>query len=109
MNFKVQGALLDGIHTDFIVALFENTIFIIVTQNSKLGTFYLYKPECLSTDDQGYDIKVLFGCEDENLTAGVASLLRALNIDRRVIICLMLENSNFRTIRAIQEIISNLI
>ncbi|XP_025406850.1 proteasome assembly chaperone 3-like [Sipha flava] len=109
MNFKSVAALLDGVHTDFTVSVFEDIIFIVITQNSKLGTLYLFKPECLSSKDQGYDIKALFGREDDNLTSHIVSLMLALNVDRRAIVSLMLSNTSFRTIRAIQEVLSSMI
>lgn len=54
-------------------------------------------------------VRALFGREDDIITSSVTSLMRALNIDRRAIISLMLDNTNFRTIRAIQEVLSQLI
>ncbi|VVC33391.1 Proteasome assembly chaperone 3 [Cinara cedri] len=108
MVFKNTAALLDGVNTEFIVSIFEDTIFIVITQNSKLGTLYLFKPEC--SKDQEYDLQVLFGREDDNLTSMVVSLMRAINIDRRAIISLMLDNTyTIRTIRAIEEVLSKLI
>jgi len=109
MNFKTVGALLDGVHTDFIVSIFEDSIFIVITQNSKLGTLYLFKPECLMSDTEGYELQTLFGREDDNLTSLVASLMRALKVDRRAIISLMLDNTSLRVVRAIQEVLLSLI
>jgi len=109
MKFKTVAALLDGVHTDFVVSVFEDTIFIVVTQNSKLGTLYLIKPDCYSSEDQGYDITVLFGRDDNTQTSNIVSLMRALKVDCRTIISLMLNNTNFRTLRAVQQVLSNLI
>lgn len=54
-------------------------------------------------------VRALFGREDDNISSSVVSLLRALNIDRKTIISLMLDSTNFKTIRAIQEVLSTLI
>ncbi|CAH1720938.1 unnamed protein product [Aphis gossypii] len=109
MNFKTVAALLDGVHTDFVVSVFEDTIFIAITQNSKLGTLYLVKPDFNSPEDQAYDIKALFGRDDDKQTSSIVSLMRGLNIECRTIISLMIENINFRTLRAIQQVLSTLI
>jgi hypothetical protein len=109
MKFKTVAALLDGVHTDFVVSVFEDTTFIAVTQNSKLGTLYLVKQDCSTLEEQGYDIKVLFGREDDNQTSSIISLMRALNVNSRTIISLMIENTNFRTLRAVQQVLSTLI
>lgn len=53
--------------------------------------------------------RVLFGRDDDNLSPSVVSLMRQLDIDRRAFVSLMLVNTNFRTIRAIQEVLSSLI
>lgn len=106
MSFRISAALLDGVHTDFVVSVFEDTIFIVVTQNSKVGTFYLFSPE-LSSDDLGYNLQVLFGRDDDSVSSSVVSLMRKLDVDRRTIISLMLvDSSNFRTLRAVQKILS---
>ncbi|XP_008181392.1 uncharacterized protein LOC103308918 [Acyrthosiphon pisum] len=109
MKFKTVAALLDGVHTDFVASVFEDTTFIAVTQNSKLGTLYLVKPESCTLEEQGYDIKVLFGREDDNQTSSIVSLMRALNVNSKTIISLMIENTNFRTLRAVQQVLSTLI
>jgi len=108
MKFKTVAALLDGVHTDFVVSVFEDTIFIAITQNSKLGTLYLVKPDCYSSEDQGYDIKVLFGVDNDTQTSSIVSLMRGLNIDCKTIISLMINNNNFRTLRAIEQVLSSL-
>ncbi|XP_015367359.1 PREDICTED: uncharacterized protein LOC107164156 [Diuraphis noxia] len=109
MKFKTVAALLDGVHTDFVVSVFEDTTFIAITQNSKLGTLHLVKPNCYSLEEQVYDIKVLFGREDDNQISSIVSLMRALNINSNTIISLMIENTNFRTLRAVQQVLSTLI
>lgn len=53
--------------------------------------------------------RVLFGREDDDLTASIVSLMRALNIDRRTFVSLMINDKSFRTLRAIQEVLSSLI
>ncbi|KAL4112160.1 hypothetical protein QTP88_015998 [Uroleucon formosanum] len=109
MKFKIVAALLDGVHTDFVASVFENTTFIAVTQNSKLGTLYQVNPDCGTFDEQGYNIKVLFGREDDNQTSSIISLMRALNVNNKTIISLMIDNTNFRTLRAVQQVLSTLI
>lgn len=53
--------------------------------------------------------RAIFGREDENLTASVVSLIRALDVNCRTIVSLMLDNTSFRTIRAIREVLSSMI
>lgn len=54
-------------------------------------------------------LRVLFGRDDDNQTSSIVSLMRALNVNSRTIISLMIENTNFRTLRAVQQVLSTLI
>jgi len=54
-------------------------------------------------------LRVLFGREDDILISSIVSLMRALNINSNTIISLMIENTNFRTLRAVQQVLSTLI
>lgn len=54
-------------------------------------------------------LRALFGRDDDHVNTCVVNLMRALNVDRRAIVSLMLDNTSFRTIRAIQEVLSHLI
>jgi len=54
-------------------------------------------------------LRVLFGREDDNQTSSIVSLMRALNVNSRTIVSLMIENTNFRTLRAVQQVLSTLI
>jgi len=54
-------------------------------------------------------LRVLFGRDDDYQISSIVSLMRALNVNSRTIISLMIENTNFRTLRAVQQVLSTLI
>lgn len=67
-KIKTIGALINGVHTDIVIADYENMLLVMITQNEKLGQITLVDKTTARNwegEQDAYFMNHLFGKEDE--------------------------------------------
>mmetsp|Transcript_18747 Transcript_18747/g.24755 ORF Transcript_18747/g.24755 Transcript_18747/m.24755 type:complete len:141 (+) Transcript_18747:77-499(+) len=67
-NILQSAAIIKGIHTDFVITVYDDKIFILVTQLQKIGTLISVESERSALGgSNGYSTSVLLGRRDDPL------------------------------------------
>eukprot|EP00639_Heterosigma_akashiwo_P005173 CAMPEP_0194569516 /NCGR_PEP_ID=MMETSP0292-20121207/7195_1 /TAXON_ID=39354 /ORGANISM="Heterosigma akashiwo, Strain CCMP2393" /LENGTH=120 /DNA_ID=CAMNT_0039419771 /DNA_START=103 /DNA_END=465 /DNA_ORIENTATION=+ len=70
-----SAAIIDGIHTEFVISIFDDRVFVLVTQMKKMGTLVSVEAEGAGAGalglggGSGYSVSVLLGRRDDPLLA----------------------------------------
>nr|CAH7764372.1 unnamed protein product [Callosobruchus chinensis] len=102
---KNFAAVIDGHHTEFIVAQFPNSVNLFVTQFGKIGNLYHVKvdqPENgISIADPVYTINTLLGGENIAAEVAVRYLAEKLKIRKSLVVSLSLKSFDKETVNTV--------
>jgi len=101
------AAVIDGVHTDFVLSSYGNMIMIVVTQLGKMGTILQARQESALDGEVTYTVDTLLGKRDEPLLHAcarrVAQLAGERGQRRPVVLTLGLKSHTAQTMKAIVE------
>lgn len=108
MSFNSIAFEDNGIHTDVVLADFEDNNLVIITEFSKIGEVYLVKKDTfysLEGQEDLYSVQGLLGSEDERSLGAVRFLAERLKIPKNTVFSVTLKDFSVSHLRQIAEVL----
>lgn len=110
-NIENFAAIIENIHTEFIICYFANGTTHIITQFGKVGNLYSVETE---RPDNGiidtepvYNIRSLLGADNIETEVGVRYIAEQLKLKKPLLVSLTLKDYTVKTLNLIVEAIQN--
>ena len=108
---RQAAALIDGVQTDVVVQAFANLVYVIVTQNRKLGTFVSANAKVGSDGALIFDTSVLLGKRDEPLLCiyarQILERMRQAGCAKPLLLAISLTDDSPESFRAVMDLVAS--
>ncbi|KAK0168844.1 hypothetical protein PV327_002610 [Microctonus hyperodae] len=97
------GILVNGNHTDIVLKIYSNRLFLIVTQFEKLGSLVTVNrgSPINQFDSDIYTAQTIFGNDSEKIHAAARYIAESIKIDRPLLISIALKDYELLTVKKI--------